>query len=193
MCTSVPHTPARRTRMRTSSSRIRGSATSLNLKPGDADSFTSAFTSGHSVESREKLPARGEFLTCSHRAAFGSYRHKGVGAKKYCTHISCILYSRRVTSSVCALVVAVSSLVTRVPVRTRCRCGTRRFHQGGGESSTSSWRDNMAAAKRRGRKGGAKKSGGRRSAAARSASARKGARTRARNKAAKAAARKKRR
>src|SRR5688500_10859873 len=180
MCTSVPHTPARRTRMRTSSSRIRGSATSLNLKPGDADSFTSAFTSGHSVESREKLPARGEFLTCSHRAAFGSYRHKGVGAKKYCTHISCILYSRRVTSSVCALVVAVSSLVTRVPVRTRCRCGTRRFHQGGGESSTSSWRDNMAAAKRRGRKAAAKRGAATRgrSKAARSASARKRARDR---------------
>src|SRR6266513_1009166 len=72
MCTSVPQTPARRTRMRTSSSRILGSATSLSLKPGDADSFTSAFTSSHSVESRKKLLRRGEFLTCSLRAAFGS-------------------------------------------------------------------------------------------------------------------------
>src|SRR2546423_7491034 len=45
MCTSVPHTPARRTRISTSSSRIRGSATSFSLKPGAADSLTSAFTS----------------------------------------------------------------------------------------------------------------------------------------------------
>jgi hypothetical protein len=64
------------------------------LKPGDADSFTSAFTSDHSVESRKNLLQRGEFLTCSLRAAFGSDDHlRSVGTKKYCTHISCILYS----------------------------------------------------------------------------------------------------
>src|SRR5689334_10578966 len=50
MWTSVPHTPARRTRISTSSSRIRGSATSFSLKPGDADSFTSAFTCTNSGE-----------------------------------------------------------------------------------------------------------------------------------------------
>src|ERR1700720_1187528 len=72
MWTSVPQTPARRTRMRTSSSRILGSATSLSLKPGDADSFTSAFTSENSVGSRKKLLGRGAFLTCSLRGAFGS-------------------------------------------------------------------------------------------------------------------------
>src|SRR3977135_1602274 len=95
MCTSVPPTPARRTRMRTSSSRIRGSATSLSLKPGDADSFTSAFTSCHSVESRQKVLGRSEFPTCSLRDAFGSDdRYAEAGVEKYCTHISCILYSR---------------------------------------------------------------------------------------------------
>src|SRR5215208_3782279 len=46
MCTSVPHTPARRTRIRTSSSRMRGFGTSLSTNPGPADSFTSAFTVG---------------------------------------------------------------------------------------------------------------------------------------------------
>src|SRR3712207_2916070 len=44
MCTSVPQMPARRTRIRTSSSRIVGSATSFSLNPGAADSFTRAFT-----------------------------------------------------------------------------------------------------------------------------------------------------
>src|SRR2546423_2826236 len=53
MWTSVPQTPARRTRMRTSSSRILGSATSFSLKPGAADSLTSAFTSHYSEERRE--------------------------------------------------------------------------------------------------------------------------------------------
>jgi hypothetical protein len=56
--------------------------------------------------------------------------------------------------------------------------------QGVSEDSTSSWRDNMAAAKKKAPRKGSK--------AARSASARKGARTRARKKAAKAAARKRR-
>ena len=44
MCTSVPQTPARRTRMSTSFSRIVGSATSFRTNPGAAVSFTSAFT-----------------------------------------------------------------------------------------------------------------------------------------------------
>src|SRR4029453_1720707 len=43
MCTSVPHTPARRTRISTSSSRIVGTGTFLSTKPGPAVSFTSAF------------------------------------------------------------------------------------------------------------------------------------------------------
>src|SRR5712691_7738439 len=44
MWTSVPQTPARRTRINTSSSRMRGSGTSLSAKPGPADAFTNAFT-----------------------------------------------------------------------------------------------------------------------------------------------------
>src|SRR5438046_2436714 len=44
MCTSVPQTPARRTLIKTSSSRMRGSGTSLRTKPGPADAFTNAFT-----------------------------------------------------------------------------------------------------------------------------------------------------
>src|SRR3982751_552236 len=44
MWTSVPQTPARRTRISTSFSRIVGSATSFSANPGPADSFTSAFT-----------------------------------------------------------------------------------------------------------------------------------------------------
>src|SRR5687768_7959179 len=44
MCTSVPQMPARRTRIRTSSSRIVGSVTSFSFRPGAADSFTRAFT-----------------------------------------------------------------------------------------------------------------------------------------------------
>src|SRR5687767_5148291 len=44
MWTSVPQTPAHRTRMSTSSSRIFGSGTFFSLKPGPAVSFTSAFT-----------------------------------------------------------------------------------------------------------------------------------------------------
>src|SRR3982750_2422698 len=48
MWTSVPHTPARRTRIKTSFSRIFGSGTFFNAKPGPADSFTSAFTSDRS-------------------------------------------------------------------------------------------------------------------------------------------------
>src|SRR5215211_5253105 len=44
MCTSVPQTPARRTRIRTSSSRMVGSGTFLRTKPGAAAAFTSAFT-----------------------------------------------------------------------------------------------------------------------------------------------------
>src|SRR5437867_1515926 len=44
MCTSVPQTPARRTRMSTSSSRNFGSGTSFNTNPGPADCLTSAFT-----------------------------------------------------------------------------------------------------------------------------------------------------
>jgi hypothetical protein len=48
-------------------------------------------------------------------------------------------------------------------------------HQGSGESSTSSWRDNMAAAKKGGRKkGGARKSSGRKSSR-KSSSSRKSA------------------
>src|ERR1051326_4256434 len=49
MWTSVPQTPARRRWMRTSFSRIVGSATFFNLNPGPADSLTSAFTRNHSV------------------------------------------------------------------------------------------------------------------------------------------------
>src|SRR5436190_12160473 len=48
--------------MSTSSSRILGSATSFSLKPGAADSLTSAFTSNYSVEGRQPvcfLAARG--------------------------------------------------------------------------------------------------------------------------------------
>src|SRR5689334_23939299 len=43
MCTSVPQTPARRTLINTSSSRIVGTGTFLSTKPGPAVSFTSAF------------------------------------------------------------------------------------------------------------------------------------------------------
>src|SRR5262245_6558683 len=43
MCTSVPHTPARRTRINTSSSRMVGSGTSHSRKPGPADCLTRAF------------------------------------------------------------------------------------------------------------------------------------------------------
>src|SRR5689334_19838456 len=50
MCTSVPHTPARRTRISTSSSRIFGSGTSFKTKPGCAAAFTSAFTREISVD-----------------------------------------------------------------------------------------------------------------------------------------------
>src|SRR6266550_4563899 len=94
MCTSVPQTPARRTRMRTSSSRILGSATSLSLKPGDADSFTSAFTGGNSVESRKKLFGRDEFLTCSLRVAFGSDDRCGKPASKSIARTSLAFYIR---------------------------------------------------------------------------------------------------
>src|SRR6185503_15049523 len=68
----------------------------------------------------------------------------------------------------------------------RTRCSIASFNQGVGGGFTSSGRDKMAAAKRRGRKAAAKKGAStrKRSKAARSASARKGARTRARNKAA---------
>src|ERR1700680_227629 len=140
MCTSVPQTPARRTRIRTSSSRILGSSTSFNLKPGAADSFTSAFTSCYSVENREEGFLAREVLTCQLRSVFGSDDHvREIDGKKHCTHISCILYSRRVTSSDASSSTQSVRLVARVPVRTRCR--TRRFHLGVGESSTSSWRD----------------------------------------------------
>ena len=44
-----PHTPARRTRMRTSLSRIVGSGTFFNTNPGPAVAFTSAFTCANSV------------------------------------------------------------------------------------------------------------------------------------------------
>src|ERR671920_2187167 len=44
MWTSVPQMPARRTRIRTSSSRIVGSGTLLSVKPGPAVSLTSALT-----------------------------------------------------------------------------------------------------------------------------------------------------
>src|SRR6478672_2693342 len=71
MWTSVPHTPARRTRIRTSSSRMRGSATSFSLKPGDADSFTSAFTCTNSGEDEF---TESESQTCLLRDSFGSHR-----------------------------------------------------------------------------------------------------------------------
>src|SRR5215203_5046270 len=48
MWTSVPHAPARRTRIRTSSSRIAGCGTSFSANPGPAVSFTSALTRVHS-------------------------------------------------------------------------------------------------------------------------------------------------
>src|ERR1700675_784442 len=100
MCTSVPQTPARRTRMRTSSSRILGSSTSFSLKPGAADSFTSAFKSCYSVENREESFFTRGVLTCQLRSVFVSDDHvEEIDDKKHCTHISCILYSRRVTSS----------------------------------------------------------------------------------------------
>src|SRR5262249_55336515 len=44
MCTSVPQTPARRTRMRTSSSRGSGAGTSASTMPGPGDFLSSAFT-----------------------------------------------------------------------------------------------------------------------------------------------------
>src|SRR5687767_10930521 len=60
MCTSVPQTPAHRTRMSTSSSRILGSGTSLSLNPGPAVSFTSAFTRDSScVESGDRAAGEG--------------------------------------------------------------------------------------------------------------------------------------
>src|SRR5215207_1092072 len=44
MCTSVPQTPARRTRIRTSLSRIEGRSTSRSSKPGSEAAFTNALT-----------------------------------------------------------------------------------------------------------------------------------------------------
>src|SRR5678815_2285105 len=49
MCTSVPHTPARRTRMSTSLSRIAGCGTSRSANPGPAVVFTNALTIVHSM------------------------------------------------------------------------------------------------------------------------------------------------
>src|SRR5690242_10686387 len=62
MCTSVPQTPARRTRMSTSSSRIFGSGTSFITKPGPADCFTRAFT-GKKLHARSSacVASRGQF------------------------------------------------------------------------------------------------------------------------------------
>src|SRR5690348_3648198 len=55
MCTSVPHTPARRTLISTSSSRIVGRGTSRSTNPGPAVSFTSALTRASLSISRNVL------------------------------------------------------------------------------------------------------------------------------------------
>jgi hypothetical protein len=64
------------------------------LKPGDADSFTSAFTCGHSVESRKNFLGRGEFLTCSLRGAFGSDDRYDESAPKSIARTSLAFYIR---------------------------------------------------------------------------------------------------
>src|SRR5450830_875627 len=62
MWTSVPQTPARDTRIKTSSSRIVGTGTSFITNPTAGDSFTSAFTRGSSgnwVTGRRQTAADG--------------------------------------------------------------------------------------------------------------------------------------
>ena len=70
------------------------------------------------MDSRENFFRAREVLTCQQRGAFGSDdRTEEIDGKPYCTHISCILYSRRVTSS------DASSSSQSVWLRLACRSG----------------------------------------------------------------------
>src|ERR1043165_9448026 len=71
MCTSVQQTPARRTRIRTSSSRMVGSGTFLSTKPGAAEAFTSAFTR---EDLQRKRDSRNVVCDVDHETSHGRWK-----------------------------------------------------------------------------------------------------------------------
>lgn len=112
MCTSVPHTPARLTRISTSLSRILGCGTSRSSNPGPAAPFTNALTNdaldaGVSRATRRRrrrsrklagATERGKCGTHAHDASRGASAHTHLLAPRairYCVCFHSFLYSRK--------------------------------------------------------------------------------------------------